>query len=430
MDETGLLPLEVYNDHDLHEAELDRIFGKSWVFLGCESELSDPGDYFLRPIGNNTFIFARDESGEIHVMYNSCRHRGTEVCRAEQGNTTHFRCPYHSWTYDNSGELVGVPQKDKAYPDLDPDEWGLHEAPRVESYEGLVFASLVEDGPTLEEHLGDFTWYLDIHLKLTEGGMEVLGEPQRWVTDFDWKSGAENFSGDSYHTQSTHSSVFEVGLTDNLGAAGGSHHHDVSHVDGHAMTLRLADDDEPIFFGYPDEVQNHIDGDRLSDAQHDVAKHSIIQDGTAFPNMSFLHIALKDAAESDPATFFLLRKWNPKGPGKTEVWNWVLAPKEASRAYKKRAYKVAVSTFSPSGNFDQDDAVGWRGMASSANGTFAGNLKTNFQQGLEAGDARVLDDDEWPGPGRVYNTNLVEDTIRTFYGSWADAMTVTSNDDD
>lgn len=102
----GLVPVELYNDPEVHEAELNRIFTRVWVYVGHESEVPDKGDYCLRYIGEDRFIFVRDENGELRVIFDSCRHRGAQVCRADKGNASHFRCPYHGWTYKNTGRLL------------------------------------------------------------------------------------------------------------------------------------------------------------------------------------------------------------------------------------------------------------------------------------------------------------------------------------
>ena len=90
----------------------------------------------------------------------------------------------------------------------------MFSAAKIATYCGLVFATLDPDAVPFEEYLGRYRWYLDIQLKLTPGGMEVLGEPHRWVVDANWKQGAENFCGDSSHTQMTHRSAIEAGLVD------------------------------------------------------------------------------------------------------------------------------------------------------------------------------------------------------------------------
>src|SRR5262249_30991857 len=64
--------------------------------------------YVVPRVLDDSFIVVKDERGEVRVLLNMCRHRGMQVCRAELGNASHFRCPYHAWTYRNTGELIGV----------------------------------------------------------------------------------------------------------------------------------------------------------------------------------------------------------------------------------------------------------------------------------------------------------------------------------
>src|SRR5882672_3483324 len=111
----GMIPAHVYADPEIFAAERDRLFARSWVFLAHESEIPDPGDYVVRRVLADSFIVARDEAGVIRVMFNMCLHRGMQVCRAEMGNASHFRCPYHAWTYRNDGRLAGLPFHEEAY---------------------------------------------------------------------------------------------------------------------------------------------------------------------------------------------------------------------------------------------------------------------------------------------------------------------------
>ena len=186
---------------------MTRSTGPSWnassAHLGLRRarvEIPNNGDFATRQIGDDPFVLIRGDDAKVRLLFDSCSHRSTQLCRAERGNALTFRCPYHGWTYNNSGELVGVPQNATGFKALDKSQWGMLAAPEIDTYEGLIFAALEPQTKSLREHLGDFTWYLDLHVKLT-GGMEVVGEPHRWIVDADWKSGADNFSGDSYHTQ-------------------------------------------------------------------------------------------------------------------------------------------------------------------------------------------------------------------------------------
>jgi len=76
----GTVPVDIFNDPRIHELELKRIYGRCWVFVGHASEIPEPGDYVLRYIGEDQFILVRDEHGEIRLLLNSCRHRGSAVC--------------------------------------------------------------------------------------------------------------------------------------------------------------------------------------------------------------------------------------------------------------------------------------------------------------------------------------------------------------
>lgn len=424
--EKGLLPIRVFNNREIYELELRRIFARSWVFIGHETELPNNGDYALRYIGEDPFIFVRDDTGVIRVLFNSCRHRGVQVCRAEMGNASQFTCPYHGWTYSNSGALLAVPAKKQGYRDLNLSEWGLMPAPHVTNYHGLVFANLDPNAVPFEQHLGSYKWYLDIQLLLAKGGMEVVGEPHRWQVDANWKQGAENFCGDSSHTQMTHQSALQAGMVGiaAAGAPGKAHGLHIHDCDGHAISTRVMPEGHSVFWYYPEEVTRHFTADRLSKEQFEFARRSVVHDGTVFPNFSFLQMGLTDNLDKSPAGFLTIRIWQPKGPGTTEIWNWILAPKQASDAYKQRAYEVGMSSFSPSGSFEQDDVAVWRGIARSARTVFAelNNIKLNYQMGLGSmGDTESLRD--WPGPGKAVPSNAGEGGLRTFHRSWLTQMT-------
>jgi phenylpropionate dioxygenase-like ring-hydroxylating dioxygenase large terminal subunit len=418
----GFLPASVYGGQDVFEAEVERVLHQNWVFIGHKSEIPTDGDYCQRYIGTSPFIFTRDENGDVQVLFDGCRHQGAKLCKADQGNTSHFRCPYHGWTYKNSGELAGVPQKDTAFKELDTDEHGLHEAPRVESYKDFVFASLTEDGPDLKEYLGEFSWYLDMQFDLVDGGLEVLGTPHRWRVDADWKLAAENHAGDSYHTQITHRSAIEVGFAvDEISGEPdiGGHRH-VTHCDVGSVSLRLVPPEKELFFGYPDE---YISEENLTDDQYWIAKMSGVQVGLVFPNFGFLHAAYTDDPDKPLGPLLTVRKLRPVGPGEFEFVSWVLVPSKSSEEYRERAERIAVNTFSPSGNFEQDDISIWSKITDSASSPYArdAGMELNYQMGMP-GMSEAAIDEEWPGPGTAWDTNLEEGVKRTFHYNWYKAM--------
>src|SRR6201987_2999654 len=132
--------------------ELHKIWYRSWVFVGHESEVAQPGDYVRKRLGLQDVIMTRDRDGGVHLLLNRCAHRGNQVCDDAKGNSATFRCPYHGWTYRNDGELVGFPFF-KGYGERKLD-LALGRVPRVDTYHGFVFGSFATEGPTLLEHLG------------------------------------------------------------------------------------------------------------------------------------------------------------------------------------------------------------------------------------------------------------------------------------
>ena len=105
----GQISREIFVNEEIYQEELERLFARVWLFVGHESQIPKPGDYFVSGMGEESVILCRDRAGKVHVFLNSCRHRGMKVCRYEQGNTSLFVCPYHSWSYTTDGKLQGVP---------------------------------------------------------------------------------------------------------------------------------------------------------------------------------------------------------------------------------------------------------------------------------------------------------------------------------
>src|SRR5262249_20778684 len=127
----------LYTDPRIFDDEMERIFRRGWVFVGHDSEIASPGDFVTRRVGTEPVIMVRGKDGGVAVLVNRCMHRGTMVCPADRGSARTFTCPYHGWTYDISGELLGVPYPG-GYATFDKSAHGLTRAPRVSSYRGFV----------------------------------------------------------------------------------------------------------------------------------------------------------------------------------------------------------------------------------------------------------------------------------------------------
>jgi nitrite reductase/ring-hydroxylating ferredoxin subunit len=161
---------DVYTDPEIFALEMERIFGRTWVYLGHDCEISQDGDYKTTTIGTHPVIVARLADGSVTALLNRCRHRGATVCQHEVGNSRFFRCAYHAWTYANDGKLIGVPMPAGYGPSFKREEHGLAKVPRIASYRGFIFGSMVADGPTLDEHLGGAKKLLDDYCAVSPTG--------------------------------------------------------------------------------------------------------------------------------------------------------------------------------------------------------------------------------------------------------------------
>lgn len=207
----------IYTSEAIFAAEQRRVFHGPWLYVAHESELRSPGDYKTTYAGTQPVIVSRGaDDGELRVMLNRCRHRGAAVCQSERGSANFFRCPYHGWTYRNTGELRGITYDD-AYPEMERQRLGLTRLPRVGVAHGFVFASFAEEGPTLEEYLGNALPYLEIISRQGPDGIRLSAGSHRIEYDANWKLQVEN-TIDNYHFGFVHRSFLEV-LADRIGEA-------------------------------------------------------------------------------------------------------------------------------------------------------------------------------------------------------------------
>jgi len=417
--DNGILPGKVFNDREVYEAERERIFGKAWFFLGHETEIPNTGDYVLRNIAEDAFILTRGQDGKIRALLNACTHRGTQLVRAERGNAKTYRCPYHGWSFANNGNLMGIPCEKEAYGDaIKKSEWGMLPIPRLEIFQGLIFGCLDSNAMSLDDYLGNMKWYLEILTNRTAGGLEVVGPPQRWMISCDWKQPADNFVGDSYHTQTAHQSIVEIGLLppDPLFAMYGEL---IDMGNGHGCGMTGAPPGVPLppYFGLPEPVVEQAKK-RLTPEQLTVMKKTNFFHATVFPNLSFLNIMPAKDDQSPPVPMITFRLWQPAGPGKMELWSWHLVERDAPEDYKQESYKAYLRTFGVSGTFEQDDAEIWTSIGHSMKGQLARQMKFNYQMGHTT--LKPLED--WPGPGDAYASGYNEFPQRGWHRRWLQYM--------
>ncbi|MCL2430229.1 MAG: Rieske 2Fe-2S domain-containing protein, partial [Alphaproteobacteria bacterium] len=77
--EAGRVHRRVYTDPAVFELEMERIFGRTWLYVGHESQIPKPGDYFATELGRQPVIMTRHGDGSIRILSNRCTHRGAKL---------------------------------------------------------------------------------------------------------------------------------------------------------------------------------------------------------------------------------------------------------------------------------------------------------------------------------------------------------------
>jgi len=426
----GMIPAHIYNDDEIFVLEKERLFSRSWLFVAHESEVPQAGDYVVRRVLEDSFIIVRDEKGEVRAMFNMCLHRGMQVCRAEMGNASHFRCPYHGWSYRNDGRIVGLPFHKEAYGGEDGFKrkgQTLLPAPSLDTYNGLIFISMDPDAPPLREFLGDFAFYLDYYTKQSASGIELRG-PQRWRVKANWKIGAENFAGDMYHTPQTHASVVEIGLFREPKAEKRKDGATYWAGNGGGTTYKLPEgtlEDRLRYVGYRDEMIERMKTQWSPEQQEVIGKDGfMISAASLFPNMSFVHNWPRVGESDEVLPFISIRQWQPISANETEVLSWFAVDAEAPEEYKALSYKAYLMGFGSTGMFEQDDVENWVSLTNTAAGSMARRLLLNSRMGLLEDGTEVqpaLSSEEYAGPG-VARVGYNESNQRELLRRWADHL--------
>jgi nitrite reductase/ring-hydroxylating ferredoxin subunit len=437
------ISLRLFTDPEIYRWELERLFTRAWIVLAHETEVPNPGDYMSRSIGQDPVIISRDEDGAVHVLLNVCAHRGMQVCRAEYGHGSTFRCPYHGWIYGLDGRLKGVPAEREIYGDrLNKSDFRLLEA-RVEVYAGMIWATWDEQAPTLADYLGDFKFYMDVAFNRSDRGMEAVGPPQRWVIPANWKYAADQFACDGYHILTLHKALKDLGLfgpiEDLKQILFGI---DVGSRDGHGIRC-IHTNWRAIRFNYEKAGDGNGWNDNmtlrdklryvlpagLTNDMLDQPERNLTPDqlrlltdsppgvGQIFPTAAFIN-APNLGANGLPSAAITWRTWVPRGPGEMEVLYWSMVEKDAPDAVKQSMRRTTIQMLTSSGLIDQDDAEAWSGTQRVLGGVMAQAQRSTYQ-----GLLGVHKPDDWPGGGLVYDGPSSDDNQWNWWLRYQDFMT-------
>jgi phenylpropionate dioxygenase-like ring-hydroxylating dioxygenase large terminal subunit len=201
---------DVYISPELFDLEMARLWRSAWVYIGHDSQVPNPGDFYAISIARQPLLMLRGSDGAVRVLLNRCAHKGAKIVAAASGNCGRLlRCSYHGWTYTLDGSLRTVPLKSGyAGTRFSQSEAanGLTAVGSVAIYRGFVFARLNSAGPSFEEYFGDSLSSIDnLADRSPVGRLEVAGAPLRYMHNSNWKMFVENLN-DTMHPMVAHES--------------------------------------------------------------------------------------------------------------------------------------------------------------------------------------------------------------------------------
>ena len=409
--ETGTVDRRIFAEQDIYELELERIFARAWNFMAHDSQIPNPGDFFMTFIGEDRVIVVRDNDGNPQVLINSCRHRGNAVCRAEEGHATSFMCTYHGWTYDLKGDLVGVPGfKEVYHEELDRENWGLIKAGQVDTYKGFIFATMDSEAPGLEDFLGEIG-RLGISYLAERGELQIVPGIQKYVIPCNWKLAVDNLF-DWYHVGISHASA------------------QMSRVAGPAKSKGMNLDLSREHFVMLGEYGHAVGGPKYTEEYAELTKArgsdeswrerpEVIREMGQVALRSRGHPSIFPNVWVTESNQISLRL--PKGPHSTEIWWFTIMDKGlAPDTYKERVGR-AIHIFGPAGNLEMDDGENWGESTRGTRGLVSQRYPLNYAMNL--GHGEILEEEG--GPPHIEAAVNEHGQFWT-YRAWADWMAAES----
>ena len=374
--EEGRVHKSLYSNPEIFDEELEKIFNRTWVYVGHESEIPEAGSFKTSYVGHHPVIMARDRKMNIHVMENRCRHRGATVCEKHRGKTKAFTCPYHGWGYGLDGSLRAIPKPEEYEGVINKEELPL-EGLRHESYQGLVFATFNNEIEPLEEYLGGAKKWLDLFVKQAGGfPVQVLGE-HRFSFPGNWKIQLENTT-DAYHFPIVHKSF--ISSLDNATADifdfldGEGFVEDLGH--GHSVMVMIpelvdleANLDQPI----PERFEELAEALRAEGHEEGMVRRLVrAAHGTGFNLNLFPNVSCSMA-------FF--RVLRPVSVGETEIQHVAIGGQGAPAAFNQKRMRLHEHFQGPMGFGTPDDGEAWervqKGAAAGTDGWILVNRGMN-----------------------------------------------------
>ena len=430
----GTIDREIYINAAIYQQELEQIWGRCWILLGHESMVPNPGDFVVCRMGEEEVIMVRDRKDKkVHAFLNSCRHKGMKVCRYDDGNTLVFTCPFHGWSYDTDGRLVGVAYYADAYNgELDKSQWGLHEVAQLCNFYGSIWATWDPKAPSFEDYLGPFAPSLRHVMQSTDGednGVEVFTPVIKWRLPTNWKFPAFSSSTDPTHGAMTHRSVDVAAIGPQGDVEGGKRsplrnpfpkknytigHHNLGHGGGYTYYEQV---------GTPDYKDTWVEPGVDEYFRETAAKKAEVYKDTIMPGHAHGggHFCVWPSFIID---HWRIRPWHPQGVGMVERHSMYAVDKNAPQHVKDAMRHYVMRYNGPTGVTESDDMENWNYAFPASMGMMAKKLPYNFEMGLRRGTT-----DKERMPGTTFDYRLSEESGRARFSRWLAFMEAKSWDD-
>jgi len=205
---------KVYTDPEIFDLEMERIWARTWIYIGHESQVPEAGNYITLNYGKIPVVMVRDNNNDVHVLHNRCGHKGAKLVDKPCGRIPAFRCCYHGWRFRLDGKLLGVPfmqgYEGTGFDKEDP-QYSMQKL-RSESFRGFVFATMSEHIPDVRTWMGGAADVMDnLCDRAPEGEVEAAGGVLRYEHECNWKMFIENLN-DTMHPMIVHRSVVDAAL--------------------------------------------------------------------------------------------------------------------------------------------------------------------------------------------------------------------------
>ena len=208
---TRIQPVAAYHDEDRFMRERAQVIRTTPQPAVHSSELPAAGDFLRREVAGLPVLFTRDSDGIAHAFLNVCRHRGTRLVEDANGCRQRFSCPYHAWTWNNRGELLGMPHAEQGFPGLNREALGLRRLGCTERHGWLWVQPDSEEAPDMDAHLGeltaDFAWFESDDFRLLHSDEQVRAANWKLIVE----GGLE-----AYHFRVAHRDTIGPYFLDNL----------------------------------------------------------------------------------------------------------------------------------------------------------------------------------------------------------------------